>query len=81
MDNTKVLDTTFNISLAPEDFTLTKGDIWPDGDAPENPSPGDVVAQMQKTTGSAYNVIREWNLMPVEIEILSNRDGTTAVHR
>lgn len=40
---------------------LSPRDIWPDGDAPENPTVDDVIAQMRKE-GSLWSLARNWNL-------------------
>lgn len=39
---------------------LTVEEIWPDGDAPENPKPVDVVNLMRKT--SKIQLLSSWNL-------------------
>lgn len=36
-------------------------DIWPDGDAPENPTATDVVAVMRRQ-GGPIDVVKDWNL-------------------
>lgn len=69
---------SFDISF-PE-VTLDIDQIWPDGDAPENPTAADVVKQMQESTGSVYRVLSEWALEPNEITVHGS-DGTRAVHR
>jgi hypothetical protein len=67
---------TFTLRLQPATFTLGLAEIWPDGDAPEHPTPHDVVAQMEKTRMS----VDEWNLRPDRIEVQSV-DGECAVYR
>lgn len=56
---------TFSIRI-PSDFDLTVDEIWPDGDAPENPTPEDVKKVIEKC-GGILTVIRDWDL-------LSNKD-------
>lgn len=43
------------------DFGMTVDEIWPDGDAPENPTTEDVLERMA-TYGSLFRLIREWSL-------------------
>jgi hypothetical protein len=40
---------------------LTVSDLWPDGDAPDNPTTADV-RQLIREYGGIYNVLGEWNL-------------------
>lgn len=53
--------TGFNISIA-ADVYLTIKEIWPDGDAPENPTPADVKAAME-ACGSKMRTLRDWELL------------------
>lgn len=57
----------FTISINGE-VELTPEEIWPDGDAPENPTVEDVLEQMQKS-GSKENFMSSWNLGD-EIDIM-----------
>ncbi len=41
---------------------LTMKQIWPDGDAPENPTSQDVIDVMQLDQHTPAELIREWNL-------------------
>lgn len=42
---------------------LTVEEIWPDGDAPENPTLADVIAVVQKHgNGGPLRLARDWNL-------------------
>ncbi len=43
------------------DVTLDASELWPDGDAPENPTAADVRKLIQKS-GGIYRVIDDWNL-------------------
>lgn len=43
--------------------TLTVDEIWPDGDAPENPTADDVRARID-ADGDILSVIDSWNLDP-----------------
>lgn len=49
---------TFSITLE-SDNLLEAGDIWPDGDAPENPTTEDVIKAI-KEVGSVRDLIRDW---------------------
>lgn len=44
-------------------FDLTTEDIWPDGDAPEDPSADDVIAAIKRSSYSVGNFLREWGLI------------------
>lgn len=41
--------------------SLTVAEIWPDGDAPENPTAEDVIARVQMY-GSVDTFLHEWNM-------------------
>lgn len=53
-------------------ITLSKGQVWPDGDAPRSPTAEDVCRSMHESIGSRdveppqgyqlLEVLREWNL-------------------
>ena len=65
----------FVFELRIED-SLTIDEIWPDGDAPENPTAVDVLRQLQ-ATGSNTNVLdalSAWNL-DVEAELTITKAG------
>lgn len=60
--------TTFTISFPDMDLALE--DIWPNGDAPDNPTPEDVIEVMKETKyAHPMTVAKEWEL----IETLSVR--------
>jgi hypothetical protein len=50
----------FHFTIA-ADVSLSVEEIWPDGDAPENPSVDDVLAVIQQC-GGRYRVLRDWEL-------------------
>lgn len=50
----------FRMSISIEAH-LTKEELWPDGDAPENPTAKDVVELIRKC-GGATKIIEDWNL-------------------
>ena len=50
----------FNFTIS-SDCWLSIDDIWPDGDAPDNPTVDHVHAVIEQC-GGAKVVIREWNL-------------------
>ena len=52
---------TFSVWVEGPTFELTIEEVWPDGDAPENPTDQDVVEAM-KNYGSPGMVIRDWAL-------------------
>jgi hypothetical protein len=49
------------------DESLTVNEIWPDGDAPANPTVADVAARI-KADGGPYDVLRSWNL-PLTLDV------------
>jgi hypothetical protein len=51
---------TFRITLE-LDETFTLEQLWPDGDAPENPTTADVYALIADC-GGAHHIIRDWSL-------------------
>lgn len=57
-------------------------DIWPDGDAPANPTVEDVIALMLKS-GSLSRLIDDWNLEVevVEVEDMTNGGGMLLTDR
>ena len=56
------------------DCMLSIADVWPNGDAPENPTAEDVVAAMRASSGWAGRLIDEW-LLACRIAV----DGVTAI--
>ncbi len=56
-------DEIFDVAIEGR-WTLDVTQVWPDRDAPENPTADDVIAVMRECTGSIENLIREWNLRP-----------------
>jgi len=42
--------------------TLTVDEVWPDGDAPANPTLLDVMRAIRKSTFSESDLIEKWNL-------------------
>lgn len=43
------------------DETLSIAELWPDGDAPPNPTVGDVEALIEKC-GGVVKIMRDWSL-------------------
>jgi hypothetical protein len=41
--------------------TLCKGELWPDGDGPEDPTEADVLALI-KSEGGPIEILRDWGL-------------------
>jgi len=56
-----VSDVRFLVDVNSPTIELGLDQIWPDGDAPENPTAADVIAQMQQE-GSVRDCIFEWSL-------------------
>jgi hypothetical protein len=56
---------TFTISFP--SITLSVSDIWPDGDAPDDPTAEDVAALMEKC-GGLHGVLYDWCLLD-ELEV------------
>lgn len=54
---------------------LTEGDLWPDDDAPENPTKEDVEELLEEYEYDIAGLIRDWNL---EDEISVKVDDGTA---
>ena len=48
-------------------------DIWPDGDAPENPT-AEMVAQRMRDYGPMMFTLREWCLEPQEVSVYGNHE-------
>lgn len=44
------------------DVDLTLDELWPDGDAPDNPTVDDVIAIVERTP-SLHRMLNDWNLM------------------
>ena len=40
---------------------ITVDEVWPDGDAPTNPTAADVVAVLERGSGK-WHTLNEWNL-------------------
>jgi hypothetical protein len=66
----------FHFSIA-ADISLSVEEIWPDGDAPENPTIEDVLEVIAKC-GGRMRVIRDWNL---HHELTMDVSGPGRVHR
>ena len=52
-------------------WDLAVEDIWPDGDAPENPT-AEMVAQRMRDYGPMMFTLREWCLEPQEVTVYGN---------
>jgi hypothetical protein len=53
--------TNFTISISIDEL-LTKEELWPDGNAPENPTVDDVIRLIEKS-GGVGGIIKDWNLL------------------
>lgn len=53
---------------------LTVEEIWPDGNAPENPTVDDVIAEMQRCR-SVRTLCRDWNLDVEGVEVNGRDSG------
>jgi hypothetical protein len=64
----------FTVTLHAE-YRLTVDEVWPDGDAPENPTVEDVIEQMTSYSNAttAYfrcrSTLAEWGLDDVDVEV------------
>jgi hypothetical protein len=69
-DLPKQVGKSFTISFSGE-CPLTLAEIWPDGDAPANPTSQDVVDRIKATCGDSLSAFfSEWNLEgDVEVSI------------
>jgi hypothetical protein len=66
---------TFDVEISGV-WTLQVREIWPDGDAPENPTVDDVIEVMKRTThGYVSNLIRDWNLEPENVTVNGKSAG------
>jgi hypothetical protein len=52
---------TFRVSIT-GDHILSTGDIWPDGDAPENPTADDVAEVMRNASSTPERLCLDWGL-------------------
>ena len=54
-------------------FGLTIEELWPNGDAPENPTREDVMKLLREQwpypENAASGLMREWNLEPLEVRV------------
>jgi hypothetical protein len=55
------------------DNDLSVTDVWPDGDAPENPTADDVAALLEK--GGLKRNLEDWSLMDGAVVTISVHDG------
>ncbi len=53
--------TAFTIGFTVES-TLTVAELWPDGDAPANPTVSDVKEAIESYSADPFRVARDWNL-------------------
>jgi len=58
------------------DVELSIEDIWPDGDAPEDPTPGDVLARMKLDCLFPIDLANEWSMIDnLQVIDAKNRCG------
>ena len=55
------VEKTFHVEITGSQ-TLTVREIWPDGDAPDNPTVDDVIEVMRDCARSAEQLQRDWDL-------------------
>jgi hypothetical protein len=67
--------TAFTITLPP--VQLEVHEVWPDDDAPRNPTAEDVVDKMRET-GTPARVLSDWGLVS-ELEVYGLHDSSKAV--
>jgi hypothetical protein len=51
----------FNVSVSGL-YQLDESEIWPDGDAPTNPTPEDVAKAMAKSASSLARMLHDWSM-------------------
>ena len=49
-------------------WTLSVREVWPDKDAPEDPTTQDVIAEIKKS-GSIRRLIQDWDLNPDTVTV------------
>lgn len=60
-------DRVFTITVE-GDYELTVNEIWPDGDAPENPTAEDVKEQLE-SQGPKYRVLDDWGISDYDVSV------------
>ena len=55
------------------EMSLTLEEVWPDGDAPKNPTAEDVIKRMKETAGTPANCVKEWLLVD-DLVVWNNAD-------
>lgn len=63
----------FTISIQGE-HTLDLSEIWPDGDAPENPTSEDVVQAIEDSCSNVADLISDWNL-DCEVDVYPSEES------
>jgi len=63
------------------DITMDVNEIWPDGDAPENPTVKDVVNVMEECSYSPINLLSEWSLDRYLTITVTDGKGGRGVYR
>lgn len=64
----------FNFSIS-ADIWLEVKDIWPDGDAPENPTVADVLEVIKKC-GGKRDVLTDWSLLDdLDLTVSDDKDS------
>lgn len=66
------MDKKFNIKVVC-DINFSIKEIWPDGDAPVNPTAQDVIDTMKEDCGSIRNLLSEW-WFPSKVTVWNNED-------
>lgn len=50
-------------------FFLTVGEVWPDGDAPDEVTAEAVIEAMRRS-GSVRSMLHDWNMEPDEVNVV-----------
>lgn len=67
----------FQVSIT-NDFDLSVEEVWPDGDAPENPTAEDVMEQM-KREGSVHRLLGNWDMLyGVQVDVTDSKWRTAS---
>lgn len=69
----------FTVWIETDSFEMPLSEIWPDGDAPANPTEEDV-AEAMRNYGSVERVIEDWDLLANPRICISGQGGVAEVY-
>lgn len=67
-------DQVFYVSIT-ADYALTVDDVWPDGDAPGNPTSGNV-RELLRAGGDKFRVLSDWGMDDFDVDVDGERVWT-----